>query len=161
VEERGGEAGEEGGEEVNLKNPLLKAFSDLVRRLGTSERRIEVLENAVKRANALNRELERRTRPCTCGPIRRQQGLTCSSVNCVSHEMEWRKTNYRERHLRINGRIVGKLARAPRQRKWTAIVYQGDTRQKRVVIGSHADEGAAKALVMEAARGGREVGLKR
>lgn len=69
-------------------------------------------------------------------------------------KVDWTETNYRERHLRFDGRIVGKITRFIDQKAWACVVK----RKKRApgfgnldTLAYRRDETKAKALVLEIA----------
>jgi hypothetical protein len=62
----------------------------------------------------------------------------------------WTRTNCREQHFRIDGRIVAKITRAPGEYLWMAQAKAASARPYRM-IGCRRGETAARKLAEEAA----------
>lgn len=60
-------------------------------------------------------------------------------------EHQWKATNCREHHLRVGGRIVGKLAKWPADTTWTAMIKP--KRGAYRVVGWRADPLKAREIV--------------
>jgi len=62
----------------------------------------------------------------------------------------WKRTNCREQHFRIDGRIVAKVTRAPGETLWTAHAKTGAPFGPYRVIGLRRDEAVARKISEEA-----------